>query len=233
MRVRHIIICGLPRTTKDTIFEREKLLTTKCLFWLSLQFCLVRFHSKKNWARFDQKCTLDLTWSARYSCPILMELEFPPRSFKKYWNIKFHENQSSRIQVVSMRTDGRTDMAKLIVAFRNFANAPKTVRLFRSQWVLTKCFLIFSISSHLLLVSFTFPSWASISSLSYTLHSYQLFILSILKILKFFLWQSIFPWSFSSVHFFINYIFNTLGDKVIINTCILLYMCSFVGVLKT
>jgi hypothetical protein len=24
-----------------------------------------------------------------------------------------------------MRTDGRTDMTKLIVAFRNFANAPK------------------------------------------------------------------------------------------------------------
>jgi len=25
----------------------------------------------------------------------------------------------------SVRTDGRTDMAKLIVAFRNFVNAPK------------------------------------------------------------------------------------------------------------
>jgi hypothetical protein len=27
-----------------------------------------------------------------------------------------------------MRTDGRTDMTKLMVAFRNFANAPKNIR---------------------------------------------------------------------------------------------------------
>ena len=36
------------------------------------------------------------------------------------------------VGVVSMgadgRTDGRTDMTKLIVAFRNFANAPKNAR---------------------------------------------------------------------------------------------------------
>jgi hypothetical protein len=29
-----------------------------------------------------------------------------------------------------MRTDGRTDMTKLIVAFRNFANAPKNAFVF-------------------------------------------------------------------------------------------------------
>ena len=45
---------------------------------------------------------------------------------KKYSNIKFHANPSSgRRTVACRRTDGRTDMTKLIVAFRNFAKVPK------------------------------------------------------------------------------------------------------------
>jgi hypothetical protein len=31
-------------------------------------------------------------YSARYSCPILMELEFFGQIFEKFWNIKFYEN---------------------------------------------------------------------------------------------------------------------------------------------
>jgi len=48
-----------------------------------------------------------------------MKPKFSRQSFEKYTNIKFHENPFSRIRVVSC---GQT---KLIVAFRNFANAPK------------------------------------------------------------------------------------------------------------
>jgi hypothetical protein len=66
----------------------------------------------------------------RYSGQILMELEFSLEIFEKYSNIKFHENTSSRNRVLcgrrEIRTDSQTVMTKLIVAFRNFANAPKT-----------------------------------------------------------------------------------------------------------
>jgi len=49
--------------------------------------------------------------------------------FEKYQkNIKFHENASSGSRTVPCR---RTDTTKLIVAFRNFANAPKTDRHWR------------------------------------------------------------------------------------------------------
>ena len=51
-----------------------------------------------------------------------MNLEFSQQIFEKYSNIKFHENPSSGSRVVPC---GQTDMTKLIVAFRNFANAPK------------------------------------------------------------------------------------------------------------
>ena len=42
---------------------------------------------------------------------------------KKYSNIKFHENSFQR-ERSSMQTDGRADVTKLIVVFRNSANAP-------------------------------------------------------------------------------------------------------------
>ena len=50
--------------------------------------------------------------------------------FEKSLNIKFQENPSSLSRVIPCgKTDGRTDMMKLIVPFRNFANAPKSLQL--------------------------------------------------------------------------------------------------------
>ena len=57
-----------------------------------------------------------------------MKLEFSQHIFEKYLNIKFHENPFCGSRVPCGRADGHTyihtDM-KLIVAFRNFANAPE------------------------------------------------------------------------------------------------------------
>ena len=51
-------------------------------------------------------------------------------SEKNYSSVKFHENPSSGSRVVpygqtDRKVDVQTDMTKLIIAFRNFANAPK------------------------------------------------------------------------------------------------------------
>ena len=51
-----------------------------------------------------------------------MKLEFSRQIFEKYSNTNFHENPSCGSRVVPC---GRTDMKEMIVAFRNFANAPK------------------------------------------------------------------------------------------------------------
>ena len=55
------------------------------------------------------------------------ELEFSQEILEKYSNIKFDENSSSEAEMfhVDRRTDRQTHMTKLIVAFGNFANAPK------------------------------------------------------------------------------------------------------------
>ena len=50
--------------------------------------------------------------------------------FEKYSNTKFHENPSPGSPVVPFgRTDGQTEKTKLIVAFRNFANALEDERI--------------------------------------------------------------------------------------------------------
>jgi hypothetical protein len=44
---------------------------------------------------------------------------------EKHINITFHENPPSDSRVPSGGSDGQTDRIKLIVALRNFSNAPK------------------------------------------------------------------------------------------------------------
>ena len=61
----------------------------------------------------------------RNSCLILMVLEFSRQTFEIHSSTKFHENPSSGASCCSVRTDGQANMTKLIVAFRNFANALK------------------------------------------------------------------------------------------------------------
>jgi hypothetical protein len=62
----------------------------------------------------------------RYSCQILMKLEFSRQIFEEYSDIKFQENPSSGRRVVPC---GETDMTKVIVAFHNYAKAPKNLQL--------------------------------------------------------------------------------------------------------
>jgi hypothetical protein len=78
-----------------------------------------------------------------------MKIEFSRTSIEKHSSIKFYENPPFGSRVVPRgRTDGRTDrqtyMTKLIVAFRNFANAPKkpcccnySTLAWLSGWMLT------------------------------------------------------------------------------------------------
>jgi hypothetical protein len=51
-----------------------------------------------------------------------MKVEFYGQILEKKSNIGFYQNSSSGSRVVPC---GQTDMTKLIVAFRNLANAPK------------------------------------------------------------------------------------------------------------
>jgi hypothetical protein len=58
----------------------------------------------------------------RCSCQILRKFSFTRKIFEKYSNVTFHKNPSGGSRVLPC---GRADMTKLMVALRNFANAPK------------------------------------------------------------------------------------------------------------
>jgi len=61
--------------------------------------------------------------STRYSCQILIKLEFSRQVFEKYSNRNFMKIHPVGADFFA---DGQTDrMTKLIVAFRSFGNAPK------------------------------------------------------------------------------------------------------------
>jgi hypothetical protein len=89
----------------------------------STTFVLNISYRKHNLARYCHKCENVFMWSNCYCCWILMELEFSWQIFKKSLNIKFYD--IPRVGVELFHADGQTDMAKLIVAFRNLAKAPK------------------------------------------------------------------------------------------------------------
>ena len=95
---RHYLINGM-------IFG-EKLL--QCAVWFfSTTFIWNIFHFKKNWVRYCHKCDDVFMYSARYSCRILMKLEFSRHiSEKKSSNINFHQNASSGSRVI---LSGQTD----------------------------------------------------------------------------------------------------------------------------
>ena len=97
-----------------------------CVLIFSTTFVWSISNSKKNWTRYDKKCISVCMLSAGYCCRNLMKLTFPRQRFEKYPNIKFHKNPSSGGRVVPFGgMDGQTDMMKLIVTFRNFANSLK------------------------------------------------------------------------------------------------------------
>ena len=132
---RHISISGLwlhhilrHYLIKATIFWK-KLLNKICVFWFFSTTVIWNIsHSYKNSVRYCHECENIFIQNARYFCRIVMKLDVSRQSFEKSSNIKFHQNSSSGSRIVPWgRTDRRTDM-KLLVAFRNFAKAPKNKR---------------------------------------------------------------------------------------------------------
>jgi hypothetical protein len=108
----------------DTFFEKSYQTQNMC-FDFFLQLLSETFRILR---RNEQDKIKNVHWSSCKVSFVLVQFErklnFLDRFSKKFSNIKFHGNLSSGSRVVPCgRTDGQ--MTKLIVVFRNFANAPK------------------------------------------------------------------------------------------------------------
>jgi hypothetical protein len=103
-----------------------ELLNSKCVFWFFLQLLSVTFLVLRRNERDTIKMYIGLHATRPFSCQIIIKLEFSGQNFEKYSNIKLHKNLSTGCRVVPCgRADGRTDVTKVTVPFRNFANALK------------------------------------------------------------------------------------------------------------
>jgi hypothetical protein len=140
MRMRHIVFCVLPGSTiffldyltNDTIFEKKKLFSIKCISWFSLQRLSETFVILR---KYEQDMMKNAHWS---SCKVRI---YPVRF---QWNVNFLYRFSNNIQISNLYYEspssgtqvaprGRTDVTKLIVSFRNFWNSPKMVCLWESH----------------------------------------------------------------------------------------------------
>jgi hypothetical protein len=100
------------------------------VFWCSVQLLcdtfLIVWRTERDVIR---KCvSVCCMWSAGYACQMLIQPEYCGQIFAKYSDIHFHENPFGGR--MGRRTDGRRDrraeMSKLIFAFRNVSDAPKS-----------------------------------------------------------------------------------------------------------
>ena len=129
---------------------------------LSTHFTRSISHSKKNWARRGKKCILVLC-KVKWSEVKWSEVKWPLvlLYFNKTWisSTDFRKIQKCKITWKSIqwepncsmrtdgRTDGRSDMTKLIVGFRNSANAHKDTagHMWRKQKQKQKQYLIINL----------------------------------------------------------------------------------------
>jgi hypothetical protein len=104
---------------------RRTLLNIKCVSWFSLQLLSKTFLIIiRNMKTFFMKST-------RYSCRILMKLQFSWQIFEIGSNIKFHQNPSSEVKL--FHAGRRTDMTKSLFAI--LRKAPKK-NIRKCEWTL-------------------------------------------------------------------------------------------------
>jgi hypothetical protein len=134
MRMRHIVIRGLSGCTiffptlsyKRHDFRENMFLNIKFVFRFSLKLLYETFIILRI---IQQDITINIH---RSSCkvPVIshesLKSRISRKSLGKYSNTKLHENLSGGNRVVAYRS---RDTTKLIVASRNFANAPKRPKI--------------------------------------------------------------------------------------------------------
>jgi hypothetical protein len=96
----------------------------KHLPWFCLQIHSELFLIKKE-ITYYHTCTKLFILSTRYSFQILIKLAFSRQIFEKIIKYQISWKSIQWESICYMRTDRRTDMTKLMISYRNFAQAPK------------------------------------------------------------------------------------------------------------
>jgi hypothetical protein len=134
-------------------FREKKVTEIKtCFSIFSTTFVWIIFHSKLNWARYDQKGISVFVYSTRYSCQSLIKPEFL-NTFSKS-TLMSSIIKTRPVEAELFHTDGRTDMTKLLVAFfyvhgyvhRNNILDPNKMHMSQSLFYLTIALHVLSVT---------------------------------------------------------------------------------------
>jgi len=86
-------------------------------------FCLKHFSFQEEMNEIRLKMRIGLHVNYRYSCQVLLKLEFSRQNFK---NAQISNLMKIRpVTAELFHVDKHTDISRLVVAFRNFMNWPK------------------------------------------------------------------------------------------------------------
>jgi hypothetical protein len=159
-----------------------------------------------------------------------MKLELTRQAFEKSSDIKFHENLSSESRLVPRgQTDGQADrLTKLVIAFCNFAEAPKMFQDLRNPVFHYRVHKIAPVAVGQMNLLHPPPTclkfrWLLYSSLSLGFLSGLFFPLGFwTKIFKILSYASMF-----NLYTFVPVVFERLFDNNELETC--LYFCTEVG----
>jgi hypothetical protein len=96
-----------------------------CDLIFSTTFVFNISHSKKKWTKYDTKIYIGLHVKYPLFLSDFNETWIFSADFRKILKYQISLKSVQWQPCCSVLTDGRIDITKLIVAFRNFANAPK------------------------------------------------------------------------------------------------------------
>jgi hypothetical protein len=128
-----------------TIFgKKKKLLDMKCSLLFSTTFVWKIFIVRRN----EEDTIKNTYWYSckvpRYSCSIFIFLDRFSKNTQVSYFMKIRPMGIKCFHHADRWTDGRTNMTKLIVVFRNFAKAPK-IKKCKVQWITR----VFTMPSHI------------------------------------------------------------------------------------
>ena len=104
-----------------TIFGKKVVEHEMCVLIFSTAFVWNMSHSKKNWARYDRMCIFVFMWCNRYSCQILMKLEFSRQTVEKYIIVIIkHQGLDPLIRSVSRVTTALSNVSSVFQLFSFF-----------------------------------------------------------------------------------------------------------------
>jgi len=96
---------------QHAVWEKN-LLDTMCVLIFSITFVWNIYHSKKKWARYDQKCISVFMYSNRYVCQILVKLWLSSTDFLKIFRYQASWKYVKWEPSCPIRTEERADRPK-------------------------------------------------------------------------------------------------------------------------